>query len=29
MNLKNNKASGEGGTRNEYIKATQTNVAGL
>lgn len=29
MNLKNNKANGEGGTRNEYIKATQTNVAGL
>lgn len=23
MNLKNNKANGEGGTRNEYIKATQ------
>lgn len=29
MNLKNNKANGEDGTRNEYIKATQTNVAGL
>lgn len=23
MNLKNNKANGEDGTRNEYIKATQ------
>lgn len=23
MNLKNNKANGEGGTRNEYTKATQ------